>query len=93
MAHTKSGGSTALGRDSAGQRLGVKKFAGEFVEAGEGLVRQRGTTIKEGANVKRGADDTLYALISGRLKFSQKKIRRFDNGLVTKQFVSVQPDQ
>lgn len=93
MAHTKSGGSTALGRDSAGQRLGVKKFAGEFVKAGEVLVRQRGTVIKEGANVKRGADDTLYASVSGRLKFNQKNIRRFDNELVTRQFVSVLPEQ
>lgn len=93
MAHTKSGGSTALGRDSAGQRLGVKKFAGELVRAGEVLVRQRGTYIKAGANVKRGGDDTLYAVVDGRLKFVNKHIRRFDNGLVARKFVSVQPEK
>ncbi len=93
MAHTKSGGSTALGRDSAGQRLGVKRYAGEAVKSGEVLVRQRGTAFRAGANVRRGNDDTLYAAVSGRVQFKSKKIRRFDHSLVQRNFVSIQTNQ
>lgn len=65
MAHKKGGGSSRNGRDSQGQRLGVKKYGGEFVRAGNILVRQHGTHIKPGNNVKVGRDDTLFATIDG----------------------------
>lgn len=78
MAHTKSGGSTKLGRDSAAQRLGVKRQHGQFVKTGEVLIRQRGTKYLPGKNVARAGDDTLYALKEGIIKFSTKKKIRFD---------------
>ena len=65
MAHKKGGGSSRNGRDSQGQRLGVKKYGGEVVRAGNILVRQRGTHIKPGLNVEVGTDDTLFATIDG----------------------------
>ena len=65
MAHKKGGGSSRNGRDSQGQRLGVKKYSGEFVLAGNILVRQHGTHIKPGNNVMVGKDDTLFAIIDG----------------------------
>ncbi len=65
MAHKKGGGSSRNGRDSQGQRLGVKKYGGEFVTAGNILVRQHGTHIKPGNNVMVGKDDTLFAIIDG----------------------------
>jgi large subunit ribosomal protein L27 len=69
MAHKKAGGSSRNGRDSAAQRLGVKKFGGENVIAGNILVRQRGTKFAAGVNVGRGNDDTLYAKADGVVKF------------------------
>lgn len=72
MAHTKSQGSTGNGRDSAGRRLGIKCFAGEIVPAGSIIIRQRGTKFFPGRNVGRGSDDTLYARISGIVKFERK---------------------
>lgn len=72
MAHKKSGGSARNGRDSAGKRLGVKRHGGEHVNAGSIIVRQRGTPIKPGGNVGRAKDDTLFATISGIVKFSDK---------------------
>lgn len=72
MAHKKAGGSSKNGRDSAGKRLGVKRFAGQLVTAGSILVRQRGTTIHPGANVGCGKDYTLFALIDGVVKFERK---------------------
>ncbi len=71
MAHKKGGGSSRNGRDSNSQRLGVKKFAGEFVISGNILVRQRGTRIKPGLNVKVGRDDTLFAVADGLVVFEQ----------------------
>jgi large subunit ribosomal protein L27 len=65
MAHKKGGGSSRNGRDSQSQRLGVKKFGGEYVRSGNILVRQRGTRIKPGRNVGKGSDDTLFATIDG----------------------------
>ena len=65
MAHKKGGGSSSNGRDSNAQRLGVKRYAGEFVLSGNILVRQRGTKIKPGLNVKVGKDDTLFAIAPG----------------------------
>lgn len=69
MAHKKGGGSSRNGRDSQSQRLGVKKFGGEFVLSGNILVRQRGTHIKPGWNVGRGGDDTLFATADGFVHF------------------------
>jgi large subunit ribosomal protein L27 len=69
MAHKKGGGSTRNGRDSNAQRLGVKKFGGERVRAGNIIVRQRGTWIHPGSNVARGNDDTLFALVDGVVQF------------------------
>ena len=73
MAHKKSGGSSRNGRDSAGQRLGVKKFGGERVLAGNILVRQRGTKFYPGDNVGLGRDHTLFATSSGAVKFTTKQ--------------------
>jgi large subunit ribosomal protein L27 len=76
MAHKKGGGSTRNGRDSNAQRLGVKKFGGERVLAGNIIVRQRGTRIHPGENVGRGSDDTLFALIDGVIQFQRKDRNR-----------------
>jgi large subunit ribosomal protein L27 len=76
MAHKKGGGSTRNGRDSNAQRLGVKKFGGERVRAGHIIVRQRGTSIHPGANVGRGSDDTLFALVDGMVQFQRKDRKR-----------------
>jgi large subunit ribosomal protein L27 len=69
MAHKKGGGSSRNGRDSNAQRLGVKRFAGQYVLSGNILVRQRGTKIKPGENVKVGSDDTLFAVADGVVEF------------------------
>lgn len=79
MSKTKAGGSTKNGRDSRAQRLGTKAFDGEFVNAGEILVRQRGTRIHPGQNVGRGSDDTLFALTAGTVKFGARANRRLVN--------------
>jgi len=71
MAHKKSSGSAKNGRDSASKRLGVKRFDGQTVTAGSILVRQRGTRLFPGRNVKRGGDDTLFALKGGVVKFEK----------------------
>ncbi len=76
MAHKKAGGSSRNGRDSAGRRLGVKKFGGEQVIGGNILVRQRGTRIYAGRNVGMGKDHTLFALTEGRVTFHQGKLGR-----------------
>lgn len=72
MAHKKAGGSSRNGRDSNAQRLGVKRFAGERVLAGNILVRQRGTRFHPGTNVGKGKDDTLFALADGQVRFEVK---------------------
>jgi len=77
MAHTKAGGSTKLGRDSAAKRLGVKKFDHQTVNAGNVLIRQRGTKWYPGLNTKKGQDDTIYALKDGIVQFSIKKKKDF----------------
>ena len=69
MAHKKGGGSSRNGRDSNSQRLGVKRYAGQFVLSGNILVRQRGTSIKPGLNVGKGSDDTLFATTDGTVMF------------------------
>ncbi|HEY8715351.1 MAG TPA: 50S ribosomal protein L27 [Candidatus Acidoferrum sp.] len=72
MAHKKGGGSSTNGRDSHGQRLGVKRFGGEHVNAGTILIRQRGTKHQAGVNVGQGKDDTLFALVTGIVSFEDK---------------------
>jgi large subunit ribosomal protein L27 len=72
VAHKKGLGSSKNGRDSNAQRLGVKRFGGETVTGGSILVRQRGTPLKPGKNVGRGSDDTLYAKVSGVVKFADR---------------------
>jgi large subunit ribosomal protein L27 len=81
MAHKKAGGSSRNGRDSAGQRLGVKKFGGETIEAGNIIVRQRGTQFHPGENVGMGKDHTLFATANGNVQFR--------SGYKRRQFVSV----
>ncbi len=83
MAHKKAGGSSRNGRDSAGRRLGVKKFGGEAVIPGNILVRQRGTRVWPGVGVQMGTDHTLFAVTEGRVSFRK--------GLRGRTFVSVQP--
>lgn len=79
MAHKKAGGSTRNGRDSVSKRLGVKCFGGEFVKAGNIIIRQRGTAYHPGDNVGIGKDHTLFALIAGQVKFHHRgpKNRRY----------------
>ncbi|MCD6441354.1 MAG: 50S ribosomal protein L27 [Candidatus Marinimicrobia bacterium] len=72
MAHKKGVGSSKNGRDSNAQRLGVKRFGGQFVSAGSIIVRQRGTRIHPGTNVSIGSDDTLFALVDGVVTFERK---------------------
>ena len=84
MAHKKAGGSSRNGRDSAGRRLGVKKFGSQAVVAGNIIVRQRGTKFHPGTNVGVGKDHTLFALVDGHVSFNVK-------GALNKQVVSVTP--
>lgn len=83
MAHKKAGGSTRNGRDSNSKRLGIKKFAGEKVISGNIIMRQRGTKIFPGKNVEIGRDHTLFAVADGVVKFTEKKMYKF-NGRVYK---------
>ena len=79
MAHKKGLGSSKNGRDSNAQRLGVKRFGGQVVNAGEIIVRQRGTHFHPGVNVGRGSDDTLFALTEGAVEFGTRRGRRVVN--------------
>jgi large subunit ribosomal protein L27 len=72
MAHKKGGGSSTNGRDSQGQRLGIKRFGGQFVTSGSILIRQRGTRFKAGKNVGRAKDDSLFARVDGVVRFEDK---------------------
>ncbi len=76
MAHKKAGGSSKNGRDSISKRLGVKKFGGEFVKAGNIIIRQRGTKFHPGENVGLGKDYTIFALVDGYVKFERKDKKR-----------------
>ncbi|WP_408921948.1 50S ribosomal protein L27 [Corynebacterium tuberculostearicum] len=79
MAHKKGASSSSNGRDSESKRLGVKRFGGQQVNAGEIIVRQRGTKFHPGENVGRGGDDTLFALAAGSVEFGMKRGRRMVN--------------
>jgi large subunit ribosomal protein L27 len=89
MAHRKAGGSTQLGRDSISKRLGVKVFGNQAVKKGQIIIRQRGTKYHPGKNVKRGGDDTLFAMKDGVVEFKAKKSLAFTGKLMKKTFVSV----
>ena len=89
MAHKKAGGSTSLGRDSEAKRLGVKISDGQIAKAGQILVRQRGTKIHPGQQVKKGKDDTLYAGVDGIVKYTQKKTANFYGALATRKFAHI----
>ncbi len=93
MAHKKAGGTTSLGRDSISKRLGVKIYGGQFAEAGNVIIRQRGTKYHLGKNMKKGADDTLYALVNGIVEFKTKKVREFTGKLVERIFVGIIPKE
>lgn len=84
MAHKKAGGSTRNGRDSESKRLGVKRFGGQLVKAGEIIVRQRGTRFNSGTNTGVGRDHTIFATAAGRVKFAIK-------GPLNRQFVFIEP--
>jgi large subunit ribosomal protein L27 len=86
MAHKKAGGSTKNGRDSHSKRLGVKRFGGEYVLAGNIIVRQRGTLVRAGSNVGTGTDHTLFAKITGRVQFRKK-------GAEQRLYVSILPEK
>jgi large subunit ribosomal protein L27 len=90
MAKTKSAGATKLGRDSQPKYLGIKLFEGQRAKPGSIIVRQRGTKILPGKNVRRGGDDTLYAVAEGIVKFTTKRKRRFDNSQRIVKIVNVE---
>ncbi len=89
MAHKKAAGSTSLGRDSESKRLGVKLSDGQSAKSGNIIIRQRGTKYHPGENVRRGNDDTLFAVADGKVKFNTKKLKKFDGNLKTTKIVSV----
>ena len=89
MAHTKSAGSTQNNRDSQPKFLGVKRYAGELVKPGVIIVRQRGTRVIAGDNVRMGRDHTLFAVAEGKVLFSQKRKRNFNGSTTVHKVVSV----
>ncbi len=91
MAHKKAGGSTQNIRDSQPKYLGVKKFGGESVIAGNIIVRQKGMKYEKGDNVYAGKDFTLHALVDGKVKFSEKRFLKFSSVKKRKTVVSVEP--
>ena len=93
MAHKKAGGSTVYGRDSQSKRLGVKIQAGGYAKIGSIIIRQRGTKYRPGKNVKKGKDDTLFAIMAGLVKFTTKKIKKYTGKLVVVKTVNVIPQK
>lgn len=91
MAHKKAGGSSRNGRDSNAKRRGVKRFGGHKVNAGEIIVRQKGTKFRPGINVGMGRDFTLFAETEGKVTFTEKAIRRFDGRRYEVKFVNIEP--
>ena len=90
MAHTKAGGSTRNGRDSNAKRLGVKRFGGQAVKAGSIIVRQKGNKFWPGQNVGQGTDFTLYALKDGTVKFTEKKLTKFNRRVYKDKIVHIE---
>ena len=91
MSHKKAGGSTKNGRDSKSKRLGVKLFAGQRVSAGNILVRQKGSTYSAGDNVGVGKDFTLFALKDGLVKFTEKRVKKYNDRVFKNRFIHVVP--
>jgi len=91
MSHKKAGGSTKNGRDSNAKRLGVKLYGGQTVKAGNILVRQKGTKMQPGENVGVGKDFTLFALKNGVVKFTEKKMKKYDGRIFKNRIVNVTP--
>ncbi len=89
MAHTKAGGSTQNNRDSQPKYLGVKLYAGEKVRAGSIIVRQRGSQFIPGHGTRKGKDDTIYAIIEGAVRFSDKRKINFDGNRAVRKLVSI----
>ncbi|MBI3685227.1 50S ribosomal protein L27 [Candidatus Azambacteria bacterium] len=89
MATAKSSGSTRLGRDSRSKRLGVKLFAGETAKPGDIIIRQRGTKFIAGQNVKMGGDNTLYSMANGYIKFSSRRLKKFNGATKVSKVVNV----
>jgi len=93
MAHKKAAGSTSLGRESESKRLGVKLTDGQWAKSGAIIIRQRGTKYHPGLNVKKGKDDTLFALKAGFVKFTTKRLLKYDGSLKTSKLVNVIPQK
>ncbi|MCB9809669.1 50S ribosomal protein L27 [Candidatus Peribacteria bacterium] len=89
MAHKKAAGSSKNGRDSASKRLGVKRFGGQLVQAGEVIIRQKGTKFRQGDGVGLGKDRTIFATQAGQVQFTEKAVTRFDGRRYTRKFVHV----
>jgi large subunit ribosomal protein L27 len=89
MSHKKAAGSSRNGRDSNSKRLGAKLFDGEIIKKGMIIIRQRGTRVHPGLNVKKGKDDTIFAVEDGKVKFSDRKRIRFDGSMKWTKFVNV----
>jgi large subunit ribosomal protein L27 len=91
MAKTKAAGTARLGRDSQPKYLGIKISEGQKAKIGQILIRQRGTKFFPGKNVKKGADDTLYALKEGTVRFSTKRLKKFNNSQRITKIISIKP--
>lgn len=91
MAHKKAGGSTQNVHDSKAKRLGTKRSDGQTVNAGEIVVRQRGSKIHAGRNMKLGGDDTLYAAVAGKVKFTTRSVRNFAGTLKKRKYAHILP--
>ncbi|MFA5134721.1 MAG: 50S ribosomal protein L27 [Patescibacteria group bacterium] len=89
MAHVKGTGTTSLGRDSRGQRLGVKIYSGEAVKSGNIIVRQRGTGFRPGKNVKLANDDSIFSTANGTVHFAKRKVTGFDGKMKKTTYVNV----
>jgi large subunit ribosomal protein L27 len=89
MAHKKAAGSTSNLKDSNAQRLGVKLFGGQYAKIGSIIIRQRGSEFRAGEGVKMAKDDTLFAITSGIIQFTKKKIKRFDGALKFARFINI----
>lgn len=91
MSHKKAGGSTKNGRDSKSKRLGIKIFAGQTVKAGNILARQKGSKFLAGDNVGMGKDFTLFALKNGVVKYTEKRVKKYDGRIFRDHFINVCP--
>jgi len=89
MAHKKAAGSTSNGRDSQAKRLGVKIYGGQVVRSGNIIIRQRGTSYHPGLNVGLGKDHTIFAMMDGKVQFSQKQFRKYDGRVFKETLVNV----